>query len=141
LIFDSLRGVAIHILLVGNVHQNQDIVGNAHPTILRYCMATPRKLSEIILDSYINKCKSAFYGNAEDKKPLKTFDVFYQAALRYPQAAMIWIEHLEGISKTDTLSILNRIPQKWISHIAVEFAQKILELNQNKLLNLKELLQ
>ncbi|MBS3026821.1 MAG: hypothetical protein HCA25_06960 [Dolichospermum sp. DET50] len=77
----------------------------------------------------------------EDKKPLKTFDVFYQAALRYPQAAMIWIEHLERISKTDTLSILNRIPQKRISHIAVEFTQKILELNQNKLLNLKELLQ
>jgi hypothetical protein len=26
-----------HILLVGNAHQNPDIVGIAHPTILRYC--------------------------------------------------------------------------------------------------------
>jgi hypothetical protein len=33
---------------VGIAHQNPDIVGIAHPTILRYCMATPRKLSEII---------------------------------------------------------------------------------------------
>jgi hypothetical protein len=93
------------------------------------------------VDSYINKCKSAFYGSAEDKKPLKTFDVFYQAALRYPQAAMIWLEHLERISQADTLLIFNRIPQKRISNIAVEFAQKILELNQNRLLKLRELLQ
>jgi hypothetical protein len=33
---------------LGIAHQNPDIVGIAHPTILRYCMATPRKLSEII---------------------------------------------------------------------------------------------
>lgn len=99
------------------------------------------KRQKCSVDSYINKCKSAFYSSAEDKKPLKTFDVFYRSALRYPQAAMIWLEHLECISKADTLLILNRIPQKRISNIAVEFAQKILELNQNRLLNLKELLQ
>jgi hypothetical protein len=54
---------------------------------------------------------------------------------------MIWLEHLERISQADTLLIFNRIPQKRISNIAVEFAQKILELNQNRLLKLRELLQ
>ena len=98
------------------------------------------KRQKCSVDSYINKCKSAFYANAEDKKALKTFDVFRQVALRYPQAALIWLEHLERISPKDTRVIFNRIPKNRISHIAIEFAQNILDLNQKKLLNFQELL-
>lgn len=98
------------------------------------------KRQKLTIDSYIKKCKSAFYESAEDKKSLKTFDVFYQVAIRYPQAAIMWLEHLERISPADTLLIVNRIPKNRISSITIEFAQKILELNQDRLLNLKELL-
>lgn len=52
----------------------------------------------------------------------------------------MWLEYLERISPADTLLIFNRIPKNRISSITIEFAQKILELNQDRLLNLKELL-
>lgn len=91
--------------------------------------------------AYANNCPSAFYGSVEDKKSLKTFDVFHRVALRYPQAAHIWLERLEHISKANTLLIFSQIQQERISTIAVEFAQKILEFNQHRLLNLRESIQ
>ncbi|WP_341731835.1 hypothetical protein [Microcoleus sp. EPA2] len=92
------------------------------------------------VDAYANKCFSAFYGNVDDKKPLKTLDVFDCAARCYPNAAHIWIERLESISKVNLLDIFNRIPNTRISPIAAEFAQKILEFNQHRLLNLRKTL-
>jgi len=83
------------------------------------------------VEAYANKCFSAFYGNVDDKKPLKTVDVFDYAARCYPNAAHIWLERLEGISKANILDILNRIPNTRISPIAADFAQKILEFNQH----------
>lgn len=90
------------------------------------------------IEAYANKCYSAFYGSVEDKKPLKTFDVFHRVAHRYPQAAHVWLERLESISRTNTLLIFSRINKERISTITVEFAQKILEFNQNRLLKLRE---
>ncbi|MEG3926998.1 MULTISPECIES: hypothetical protein [unclassified Microcoleus] len=92
------------------------------------------------VEAYANKCFSAFYGNVDDKKPLKTVDVFDCAARCYPNAAHIWIERLESISKVNLLDIFNRIPNTRISPIAAEFAQKILEFNQHRLLNLRKTL-
>ncbi|MEA5517026.1 HipA-like protein [Nodularia sp. UHCC 0506] len=93
------------------------------------------------IEAYANKCYSAFYGSVEDKKPLKTFDVFHQVAHRYPKAAHVWLERLESISRANTLLIFSRIQRERISTIAVEFAQKILEFNQHRLLNLRESIQ
>jgi len=45
----------------------------------------------------------------EDKKPLKTFDVFQRVAHRYPQAAHVWLERLKSISRANTLLIFSRI--------------------------------
>jgi hypothetical protein len=39
-------GLGVGFLYIA--HNIGVLVGNAHPTILRYCMATPRKLSEVI---------------------------------------------------------------------------------------------
>ena len=92
------------------------------------------------VEAYANKCFSAFYGNVDDKKPLKTVDVFDYAARCYPNAAHIWLERLEGISKANILDIFNRIPNTRISPIAANFAQKILEFNQHRLLTLRKTL-
>lgn len=90
------------------------------------------------VETYANKCFSAFYKTVDDKKPLKTFDLFYQVANHYPEAARVWLERLESVSKANILEIFGQIPSTRISAIAAEFAQKILELNQNKLLVLRE---
>ncbi len=90
------------------------------------------------VEAYTNKCFSAFYSSVDDKKPLKTFDVFHRAANLYPKAAHVWLQRLESISKTNTLEIFSRIKRDRISTIAIEFAQNILEFNQNRLLNLRK---
>lgn len=90
------------------------------------------------VEAYANKCYSAFYRSVEDRKPLKTFDVFHEVAFRYPQAAHIWLADLERISRMNTLEIFHRIDRARISNVAIEFAQKILEFNQNRLLDLRK---
>jgi hypothetical protein len=88
--------------------------------------------------SYANKCFSAFYSSVDDKKPLKTFDVFSQVRDRYRVAADAWLTRLENITRTHTLEIFSRIPSNRLSPIAARFAIEILELNQRRLLTLKE---
>jgi len=92
------------------------------------------------VEAYTNKCFSAFYGSVNDKKPLKTFDVFQRVSHLYPQASYLWLEQLKNISKENILTIFSHIPNSRISSITSEFAQKILEFNQNKILKLEDLL-
>jgi hypothetical protein len=90
------------------------------------------------INAYVNKCESCLYAKVGDKKPLKTFDAFRDAAKLYPQAANIWLDSLAKISANNTLDLFERIPDSCISSIAIEFAQKILEINQHKLLNFRQ---
>jgi len=92
------------------------------------------------VQAYANKCFSAFYGSVDDKKPLKTFDVFSLVAHRYPEAACVWLARLESISKANGLTIFNRISRSRISADAIHFAQELLEINKHKLLTWRELL-
>ncbi len=92
------------------------------------------------VEAYANKCFSAFYSSIDDKKTLKTFDVFGKIQERYPNAAQVWLSRLESVSRANILEIFNRIPKNRISTIAIEFAVNILEFNQRRLLNLGELL-
>ncbi|MEH2132796.1 MAG: hypothetical protein V7K86_19645 [Nostoc sp.] len=50
-------------------------------------------------------------------------------------AARVWLNNLARVSSNDTLELFEHIPSNRISQTAIEFAQKILELNQNKLLD------
>lgn len=92
------------------------------------------------VQAYANKCFSAFYSSVNDKKTLKTFDVFDRVAHRYSKAAHIWLERLGSISKENTIEIFRRIPSDRISPIADQFAQNILEINQCRLLTLRKTL-
>lgn len=40
----------------------------------------------------------------------------------------------------ETRALFNRVPRNWISPVGVEFAQKMLELNQERLVSLREAL-
>ena len=88
---------------------------------------------------YVTKCHSALYAKFEDKKPLKTFEVFREVAERYPDAALVWLDYLAKVSLTDTLDLFRRIPSDRISETAIKFAQKVLELNQSRLLDLRNI--
>ncbi|GAA6617404.1 hypothetical protein NUACC26_032140 [Scytonema sp. NUACC26] len=92
------------------------------------------------VQAYANKCFSAFYGSVDDRKTLKTFDVFSLVAHRYPEAACVWLAQLENISKANILDIFHRINCSRISPDASRFAQSILEINFHRLLTLRETL-
>jgi len=96
------------------------------------------KLQQKSVTAYVEKCTSAIYACDTYKKPLKTFDAFAVAAGRYPNAARIWLDYLARVSTTDTLKLFHRIQGDRISPTAIEFAHKILELNQSRLLKLRD---
>ncbi|MEH2203164.1 MAG: HipA-like protein [Nostoc sp.] len=87
------------------------------------------------VQAYVEKCNSALYAKVGDQKTLKTFNAFCEAQKWYPDAARVWLNNLARVSSNDTLKLFERIPSNRISQTAIEFAQKILELNQSKLLN------
>jgi hypothetical protein len=92
------------------------------------------------LEAYANKCFSAFYGSVDDKKTLKTFDMFLLIANRYPKAACVWLARLENITEANILDIFNRINSSRISPNASNFARSILKINKCRLLSLRETL-
>ncbi|MCL1475141.1 hypothetical protein [Argonema antarcticum] len=85
------------------------------------------------------KCLSYFYARVGDKKRLKTFEVFCEVAGRYPHAASVWLDYLAKVSLSDTLDLFSCIPSDRISETAIKFAQKVLELNQCRLLDLRNI--
>lgn len=89
---------------------------------------------------YVEKCNSALYAKVSDKKLIKTFDAFREVQQRYPNAGRVWLDNLARVSSNDRLELFERIPTEHISKTAIEFAQKILEENQSRLLNLRDTL-
>ncbi|MDJ0662434.1 MAG: hypothetical protein QNJ42_23550 [Crocosphaera sp.] len=86
------------------------------------------------VEAYAHKCKSCLYAKVGDRKPLTTLDAFREAAQIHTTAANIWLDQLSKVSINDTLELFKRIPGDRISSTAIKFAQKILEINQHKLL-------
>ncbi|MBD2530615.1 hypothetical protein H6G97_13955 [Nostoc flagelliforme FACHB-838] len=75
-----------------------------------------------------------------ERGTLKAVDAFREAQQRHPNAARVWLNNLARVSSNDTLDIFKRIPSERISQTAIEFAQKILEFNQSRLLKLQDTL-
>ena len=89
------------------------------------------------MEKYVERARAALYLMSNSSKPLSTIDAFQKAASKRPEAARSWLKQLEGISSSDTRSILERIPKTEITEVAIEFTQKILELNRERLLKLR----
>lgn len=89
------------------------------------------------VEAYAHKCKSCLYANVGDRKPLTTLDAFREAVQLNKTAANIWLDNLSKVSIDDTLELFGRIPDDRISSTAIKFAQKILEINQHKLLKFR----
>jgi len=97
-----------------------------------------RQAQQQYVNKYVAKCRSAIYARVGDNKAMFTIDVFRTVARLYPHAALLWLDRLSMISKEETRSLFDQIPKERISEIAIEFAQNILEINQHKLLELRE---
>jgi hypothetical protein len=91
------------------------------------------------IESYVNRCKSAFYLNEEDRKELKILKLFEYTVRQYPQASREWLSRLEQISEQQIDLMLQAFPTGRISETAANFAKKILLTNQERLLFLSNL--
>ena len=66
---------------------------------------------------------------------MTTLDAFKEAAIMKPEAARSWINRIAEISKREIRTILNRIPRSEITETSADFAEKILELNRERILH------
>lgn len=87
---------------------------------------------------YVQKARSAIYGKKTDTKPLSSIDAFHLAARKRPEAAKVWLERLRPITRSDYQSLFKQVPPTEISETAIQFALTMLELNQKRLLLLKD---
>jgi hypothetical protein len=67
------------------------------------------------VEAYTKNCKSCLYAKVGDKKPLKTFEAFCEAAKLYPKAANIRLDSLAKISANNILELFERIQAR--SHL------------------------
>lgn len=107
--------------------------GSNEPDAKRESRLTTRDIGRS-MEKYVERARSAFYLTPNSSRPLSTIDAFQEAASKRPEAARVWLKQLEGISSSDTRSILERIPKAEVTEVAIEFTQKILELNRERLL-------
>lgn len=89
------------------------------------------------INRYVERARSAFYQSPSDAKPMSTLEVFQKAAKRWPQAEKSWLARLELLSHQDTQKIFDLIPEEEISPVAIDFAQTMLTLNRQRLLDVK----
>jgi hypothetical protein len=89
------------------------------------------------VERYVERAASAFYESSTAEKPMSTLEAFSRAMRRSPKAAEFWIERLSRVSTDETRALFDRIPRHLISEVAAQFAQKMLELNRLRLLNLR----
>ena len=87
------------------------------------------------VQAYANRARSAFYRMEEDVRPMLTFDAFQGLLERFP-AARVWLDILASTETDEFQRILERIPGERISHVAREFAFRILCHNRERLLGL-----
>jgi hypothetical protein len=86
---------------------------------------------------YVERALSAFYLSPADTKAMLTLEVFKKATRTYPRAAKSWLARLEALSPQVTQEIFDLIPESEISPISIEFAQMMLILNRQRLLDFK----
>jgi hypothetical protein len=86
------------------------------------------------MEYYVTKARSAIYDKVSSNKPFDTITLFVEAAQKRPLAAQIWLNHLKRVLAANIQQIFAQIPATEITPIASKFAQKILELNQKRLL-------
>ena len=91
------------------------------------------------IEAYANsaKARSAIFETEADAKPLPLINAFQLASWHNPQASKIWLEKLENVTISDITEIFERIPEQRISEVSKDFAIRLLEINRQRLLELK----
>ena len=86
---------------------------------------------------YVERARSAFYPSVSPAaKPMSTMEAFQEAGRFRLDAVQAWLRRLEQVSHNDTRRILGQLPPQRITPPAIDFAQRMLEINRERLLAL-----
>lgn len=78
------------------------------------------------LEAYVRKATSGLYAPGESR-PLHPLDAFKRAARIRPDAAAVWLGRLRAIPGSTWRTIVEQVPDDWMSPVARTFAIGILE--------------
>jgi hypothetical protein len=87
------------------------------------------------VENYVNRARSAFFSTGGGR--LSTIDTFREAATFRPAAAKVWLDRLDAVSLQQIRGIFDNVPGNLISGPAIEFAVRMLQLNKERLLELR----
>lgn len=90
------------------------------------------------VEAFVSRGRSALYLNAQETKPLGLLEAFASFASLAPDAATAWIDRLRKTDIDTVAGILDRVPSDRMSGVCKEFTLKLLEVNRQRLLDLKE---
>ena len=89
------------------------------------------------MQGYVERARSAFYSSVADARPVSTLAAFREAGKQSPGAAKSWLNRLAKVSSRDTLKVFKRLSGDEITVVAIDFGQRILELNRERILSLR----
>ncbi|MGM0587985.1 MAG: HipA domain-containing protein [Bacteroidota bacterium] len=93
-------------------------------------------MKENRVDNYIKKGLGAIYNSSDDRKGLNPFELVKYAHSNEPERYSPWLERVGCLDINQFETILEEIPEPFISETEKKFALKILEINQKKLTDL-----
>jgi hypothetical protein len=91
--------------------------------------------------AYVQKASTPFYYGENLNKKISTLEAFLSAAKYSKSAALAWLNMLSRISSGRLSVVFDRFPDEIISALSKRFAIKMLDLNRQRLLELRERLQ
>jgi hypothetical protein len=90
------------------------------------------------MERYVARARSAFFASPSSTRPMSTYEAFQEAGRMRPGAARAWLARLRNVSPQDVQRLFDQVPPDRITPVAMAFALKMLELNQQRLLTLDE---
>ena len=89
------------------------------------------------VETFATKAKSAFYNQTTDSQPLGTVEAFAAFGSFATNAARLWLDRLARIKPESVRAILDEVPNKRMTKITKDFTAKLLQINQERLLQEK----
>ena len=89
------------------------------------------------MERYVEKAHSAFFSSKNSDRSLSTIEAFREAARLRPAAGKAWLAQLAQVSQEAVCDIFAQIPSERITSAGIAFASRMLELNQQRLLEFK----
>lgn len=90
------------------------------------------------METYVERARSAFFATPASNRPMSTIDTFREGGKMRPGAAKYWLGNIERVSSQEVQLLFEKVPPERITDVAIEFALKMLDLNRQRLLPLKE---